>query len=139
MRRVGNLTCATYAILRIWLQLETAKTFMPEVEYVRCATCVSTRGVSSFRDLARRLAVPQLKIDLRARHVYFFPHRWFCSIGVCGKSGEDDMLIDNRDDGQRSGETKTVANFIRYQWKGVVSPIKICEAFKGHLCRPIRH
>ena len=38
---------------------------------------------------------------------------WFCSIGVCGKSGEDDMLIDNRDEEQRSGETKTVADFIR--------------------------
>lgn len=48
------------------------------------------------------------------------------------------MLIDNRDEEQRSGETKTVANFIRYQRKGVVSPIKICEAFKGHFCRPIR-
>lgn len=58
---------------------------------------------------------------------------------MCGKSGEDDMLIDNRDDGQRSGEAKTVADFIRYQKKSVVSLIKIREAFKWRLCRLFRH
>lgn len=74
-----------------------------------------------------------------ARHIHFPHTRSLSPINPCGKRVDGDMLIDNRDDGQRSGETKTVANFIRYQRKGVVSPIKICEAFKGHLCRPIRH
>ena len=41
--------------LRIWLQKKTAKIFMNKAEYVGCATCVLTRGVSSIRVLFRAL------------------------------------------------------------------------------------
>ena len=55
MYGVRKLTHTTYAILRIWLCLKTTKSSMNKAGYVRCATCVITRGVSSIRVLFRAL------------------------------------------------------------------------------------
>ena len=55
MYGVRKLTHITYAILRIWLCLKTTKSSMNKAGYVRCATCVITRGVSSIRVLFRAL------------------------------------------------------------------------------------
>ena len=74
MRRVGNLTCATYAFLAYLALSETTK-IPDEAEYVRCATCVITRGVSSIRVSSRRLVVPTQDMDFKARHVLFCAER----------------------------------------------------------------
>ena len=52
---VGNLTATAYAILRIKLYTKTAKIFIRKAGYVRCATCVITRGVSSIFVFLRAL------------------------------------------------------------------------------------
>ena len=58
---MGNLTVTTYAILRIKLQVETAKSSQAKARYVGCATCVLTRGVSLFIVLAKALGRASLE------------------------------------------------------------------------------
>ena len=84
MYGVGNLTHTTYAILRIWLCLKTTKSSMNKAGYVRCATCVITRGVSSIRVSSRRLVVPTQDMNLQARHVSFLRRAGCCK----GKGAE---------------------------------------------------
>ena len=51
-----------------------------EAEYVGCATCVITRGVSSIRVSSRRLVVPTQDMDFERHATFSFSRRakrWF--------------------------------------------------------------
>ena len=43
-----------------------------EAEYVRCAACVLTRGVSSIRVSSRRLVVPTQNMDFERHAAFLF-------------------------------------------------------------------
>ena len=75
MYGVGNLTYATYAILRIWLCLKTTKSSMNKAGYVRCATWSIPRGVSFIRVLFRALGRASDKTWIYRHATFFFRQR----------------------------------------------------------------
>ena len=52
--------------------VENRQNFHDEAGYVRCATCVITRGVSSIRVSSRRLAVPLQDMDFERHATLLF-------------------------------------------------------------------
>ena len=58
-----------------YLALSETTKIPDEAEYVGCATCVITRGVSSIRVSSRRLVVPTQDMDLRHATFLFCAER----------------------------------------------------------------
>ena len=83
-------TAATYAILRIWLCLKTTKSSMNKAGYVRCATCVITRGVSSIRVFYKALGRASDETGIYRHATFSFSRR---RGGVRGNGAEIRRVI----------------------------------------------
>lgn len=113
---MGNLPCAAYADQRTPLVGKSPNFFSHKAEYGESRYVEqSTWRVSSFLFYVGRLAMPPTD-KVMGRATFIFPHTRQCPRMdhiSAEKRVDGDMLIDNRGDSGRSGNPKTVADFIR--------------------------